>query len=100
MKTAQKNGTKKTTKSARRMSAKSGTKQSKTGEPRKDSKTAILLGLLRRESGATISELMKAESWQAHSVRGFLSAHVGKKLGLPVHSEKNEPGERTYRLLK
>jgi hypothetical protein len=39
---------------------------------------------------------MKATGWQAHSVRGFLSGTVGKKLGLTIASTKTEEGERTY----
>jgi hypothetical protein len=39
---------------------------------------------------------MKATGWQPHSVRGFLSGTVGKKLGLTVKSTKGENGERTY----
>jgi hypothetical protein len=34
--------------------------------------------------------------WQAHSIRGFLSGTLGKKMGLTVESAKNESGERTY----
>jgi hypothetical protein len=39
---------------------------------------------------------MAATAWQAHSVRGFLSGTVGKKLGLAITSTKTEDGERTY----
>jgi hypothetical protein len=39
---------------------------------------------------------MKVTGWQAHSVRGFLSGTVSKKLGLTVISTKVEDGERTY----
>jgi len=39
---------------------------------------------------------MKATGWQAHSVRGFLSGTVGKKMGLAVTSTKAEDGERSY----
>ena len=39
---------------------------------------------------------MKATSWQAHSVRGFISGTLRKKLGLNVVSTKGEDGERTY----
>jgi integrase/recombinase XerD len=70
-----------------------GTKQEVA---RKESKTNQLLDLLKRANGATLSELINASGWQPHSVRGFLSGTVGKKLGLTVQSEKNESGERTY----
>jgi hypothetical protein len=36
----------------------------------------------------------KATGWQAHSVRGFLSGTIGKKMGLTVTSTKGEDGER------
>ena len=39
---------------------------------------------------------MKATGWQAHSVRGFLSGALGKKMGLTVTSTKAEDGERRY----
>jgi hypothetical protein len=60
------------------------------------SKAAKVLDLLKRPGGATTKELMKATGWQPHSVRGFLSGTVGKKLGLAVTSTKGEDGERTY----
>jgi len=43
-----------------------------------------------------IVDAMKATGWQPHSVRGFLSGTVGKKMGLAVTSTKGEAGERTY----
>ena len=60
------------------------------------SKTAKILDLLKRPGGATSKELMKATGWLPHSVRGFLSGTVGKKMGLTVTSAKGEDGERTY----
>ena len=39
---------------------------------------------------------MKATGWPAHSVRGFLSGTLGKKMGLTVTSTKAEDGERRY----
>jgi hypothetical protein len=63
---------------------------------RDGSKTATMLDLLKRPGGATSKELIKATGWLPHSVRGFLSGTVGKKMGLTVTSTKGEDGERTY----
>ena len=68
----------------------------KEGGARDGSKAAAVLDLLKRADGATLAELMKATGWQAHSVRGFLSGTVSKKMGLAVVSTKVEDGERTY----
>ncbi len=63
-------------------------------------KKAIVLELLRRKQGATTAEIAKATNWQNHSIRGFISGSVTKKMGLAVESSKNEAGERTYRIAK
>src|SRR5437868_6218228 len=68
----------------------------KPGSARDGSKTATVLELLKRPGGVTAKELMKTTGWQAHSVRGFLSGTVGKKMGLTVTSTKGEDGERSY----
>ena len=65
--------------------------------PREGSKKQIVLDLLRRKDGATMAEIAKATDWQNHSIRGFISGNVTKKMGLVVESSKNEAGERTYR---
>jgi hypothetical protein len=41
---------------------------------------------------------MDATSWQAHSVRGFISGAITKKMGLKVESSKRQDGERIYRI--
>jgi hypothetical protein len=63
---------------------------------RDGSKTAKLLDLLKRSGGVTAEELMKITGWQPHSVRGFLSGTIGKKMGLTVTSTKGEDGVRSY----
>jgi hypothetical protein len=70
--------------------------EAKTGDARQGSKTQKVLDLLKRPGGATAKELMKATGWQPHSVRGFISGTLGKKMGLTVTSVKAEDGERTY----
>ena len=64
--------------------------------PREGSKTTKVLELMKREGGVTLKEIMAATDWQAHSVRGFISGTLGKKMGLTVLSTKGESGERTY----
>jgi hypothetical protein len=61
-------------------------------------KTDKILGLLKQSGGVTLQELLKATRWQPHSVRGFLSGTIGKKMGTPVESFKSAEGDRCYRL--
>lgn len=68
----------------------------KAAGARDGSKTATILEMLKRSGGATAKELLKTTGWQAHSLRGFLSGTVGKKLGLTVVSTKSDDGERSY----
>ena len=78
--------------------AKSAKSRKKVANSRQGSKTAKFLNLLKRSGGATSADLMKATGWQAHSVRGFISGVLGKKMGLTVGSTKVQDGERHYSL--
>ena len=60
-------------------------------------KSALVIALLRSKSGATISDIATATEWQNHSVRGFISGTVKKKLGLVVGNEMVD-GTRRYRI--
>ena len=66
--------------------------------PREFSKKSIVLDLLRRPKGATMAEIAKATDWQNHSIRGFISGTLNKKMSLTVESSQNEAGLRTYRI--
>jgi hypothetical protein len=70
--------------------------RSARNDAREGSKTATILDMLKRPNGATAKELLKATGWQPHSLRGFISGMLGKKMGLTVTSAKGEDGERSY----
>ena len=80
---------------------KSNTKKSTTRASRSSgraSKHDRVLGLLRAKGGTTIAAISKTMGWQPHSVRGFLTGVVKKKLGLTLTSEKTKSG-RIYRIV-
>lgn len=60
------------------------------------SKQQRCLDLLARRDGATLAELMAATEWLPHSVRGFLSGTVKKKLSLSLNSWRDADGTRRY----
>ena len=64
-------------------------------EQGKNTKTAKIMALLKQSAGASLKTLMRETGWQSHSVRGFISGQLGKKMGLRVRSFQRD-GERVY----
>jgi hypothetical protein len=80
--------------------AKKAAKDAKPEEsagPREGSKTARVVAMLKRESGATLEEIMQQMAWQKHTVRGFMAGAM-KKAGYTLESFKSEAGARSYRI--
>jgi hypothetical protein len=64
---------------------------------REHSITAKVIALLRQPKGASLQAIKRVTGWQAHSVRGFISGHLGTRMGLSVRSFRRD-GERVYAL--
>ena len=69
---------------------------SKEATARQRSKKAQVIELLRRPEGTTLQQLVEATGWQAHSVRGFLSGTLVKKMGHKVTRRKRDDGTSAY----
>jgi hypothetical protein len=67
--------------------------QAHTG--RENSRTSQIVSLLERPSGASLAEITKLVGWRDHSVRGFISGQLRKRLGMRVKSFKRDR-ERIY----
>ena len=61
-------------------------------------KQDLVIQMLGRRSGVSINEIVAKTDWQPHSVRGFFSGVVRKKLGLPLVSEAGKDGVRRYHI--
>ncbi len=93
--------TKKPSGRAERKSAAAKPKSEKSAPTaRQGTKQALLIDLLKRKTGATIADLVKATGWQPHSVRGAISGALKKKLGLTVTSEPIQKRGRVYRIVE
>ncbi len=69
----------------------------KSEKTKSGSKQARVIAMLQSPSGATVAAIMKATSWQQHSVRGFLAGVVRKRLKLRLGS-KDGDGTRVYKI--
>jgi hypothetical protein len=65
---------------------------------REGSKKSEVIDLMRRSQGASLAEIMELTGWQPHTVRGFVSGTLIKKLSLKVESFRSNEKERTYRI--
>ena len=64
----------------------------------KSTKTARVIALLKKPSGATLQTIMTLTGWQAHSVRAFLSAQVMHSKGFRIEVRERK-GQRVYRIV-
>jgi hypothetical protein len=58
----------------------------------------VVIQMLRRRSGVTIDDIRDETGRQPHTVRGFFSGLVKKKLKLPLTSEVGKDGMRRYHI--
>jgi len=67
---------------------------------RDGSKRSEVVELMSRKSGAALDEIMRLTGWQAHTVRGFVSGTLVKKMGLNVESLRSKEKGRFYRIVR
>ena len=67
-------------------------------EAQAGTKQDLVIQMLGRQSGVSIEDIVARTDWQPHSVRGFFSGVVRKKLGLPLTSEVGKDGARRYHI--
>lgn len=60
-------------------------------------KLGIVVGLMRRPEGATVTQMGEATGWQKHSVRGALAGALKRKHKLTIVGEPGQAG-RVYRI--
>jgi Protein of unknown function (DUF3489) len=68
----------------------------RSAAPRSRSKQALIVGLLSREKGATLSDITAATGWLPHTARAALTGLRHK--GYALASSKELGGARTYRI--
>jgi hypothetical protein len=60
-------------------------------------KTERIVALLKSRSGASLGAIRDLTGWKSHSIRGFISAQLSKRMGFQIQSFKRN-GERIYRI--
>jgi len=63
---------------------------------KKSTKSMIVFTILRRKSGTTMAQLVKATGWQPHSLRAALSRL--RHSGIAINRSDNAKGVSVYRL--
>ncbi|MBF0589957.1 MAG: DUF3489 domain-containing protein [Magnetococcales bacterium] len=63
----------------------------KTG-PRKNTKQARTIELMKRPQGATIEQISEETGWNSNTIRGVISGALRKRLGLDVTSVRTREG--------
>ncbi len=76
----------------------SNAKPPKPKRKSRDSKQAKVIEMLKRDEGATLSQIIEVTGWQPHTVRGAISGALKKKLGFTIASRKLDSDERLYRI--
>jgi len=79
---------------ARKASAAGSKKRAAPSQSKQD----FVIEMLRRQSGVAIEDIVAETGWQPHSVRGFFSGLVRKKLKLLLVSEVGKDGVRRYHI--
>lgn len=64
---------------------------------KRETKSDLVLALLKRDEGATIDQLVAATCWLPHTTRAALTGL--KKKGHAITSEKPDGADRTYRVV-
>ena len=64
--------------------------------PARGTKQALILGLLQREEGASLAELVAATGWLPHTTRAALTRL--RQSGHELQKEKRDTGETAYRI--
>jgi len=66
----------------------------RSAAPRRGSKQALIIGLLSRDKGATLSDITAATGWLPHTARAALTGLRQK--GHALASSKEAGGARSY----